>query len=435
MFGKIILQSHKYREVFCRTQMRLSKSGNLRIITSLTLLALLIGVAFIGYLPQLGRFAAADSSMIQKNNNYTGCSTFSCSLDVSFPSNVTAGDVIVVLVLDLSGAVSSVQDSLGSTFTNQETYGGLSVFTATAGSSGSDSVTINDSSEFSIELFAEIFEISGVTTVLAQTAAGSGTCSSSPCDISTSSSVSFLPGAFLASYSEIDGTGTTTYTPAGGFSSVDTIANSNNQIPYATSGVTSPTDFPGVLTNLCCVGVPWSILGIVLEPVPTTTTVTVPTTTTQTTTSISTSTETTTATSTSTSTTTTTDTSLSTTTTTATSFSTSTTTSTSTIFVYPTTTHVSCTPDKAKVGQNVDCTAIVKDKTTPSGNVTFTYYEGTIGERIRATCSPVSQSSDSCSATIVFAFLFPGPVSVTAAYSGDVTHESSHGATLVHIVK
>jgi hypothetical protein len=140
---------------------------------------------------------------------------------------------------------------------------------------------------------------------------------------------------------------------------------------------------------------------------------------------------------------TTTATSVSPTTTTETTASTSTATvtstsvSTSTIFVYPTTTHVSCYPSTARVGHEVDCVAIVKSSNSlPTGTISFGWTEGKVGAiSPPANCVPVGGSTTRCSETISFNFPKIGTVVVTAAYSGDETHQSSHGATLVHVIK
>ena len=54
--------------------------------------------------------------LVQQNNG--GCATTSCSPSpISFPSPVTAGDVVVVAIAVYSGSVGSVGDTFGSTFT------------------------------------------------------------------------------------------------------------------------------------------------------------------------------------------------------------------------------------------------------------------------------------------------------------------------------
>jgi len=135
----------------------------------------------------------------------------------------------------------------------------------------------------------------------------------------------------------------------------------------------------------------------------------------------------------STSTTTVTSISTSTETTTSTVTSVSTTTQTSTIFVYATTTHVNCYPSRVGAGRIVYCKAVVRSTTIPIGTVTFGVVEGKFsGSSGPVTCTPIP-STVTCSAIASFKFQYAGNVIVSAAYSGDLTHQSSHGATLVRV--
>jgi hypothetical protein len=421
--------------------MHFPKSGNLRIITSLTLLSLLIGVAFIGYLPQLStlHYSSATSSIVQSVSGQGGnCAAVSpCKFEVDFRSPVTAGNLLVVLVYDGFDGPLYVVDNLSSTFTLQARYyyNQLDIFTAPLTESGEDSVVVNDTSGYHAtdDIFIQAFEVSGITDTSVQNASAiNEVCMTSSCDLNTSSSVAFSPGAFLISFFYLPG-GPSSFTPSSGFTS-KTIESGLLYDEYSTSGVSSPTNFPASISNISPYPVFCTEIAIALEPVPTTTTVTVPTTTTETTTSSKTSTSLSTSTSTSTVTSTTapppptTSTSISTT---------STTTSTTTIFVYPTATHVNCFPSKERVHQITYCTAIVSSKSTlPTGNISFGWSEGKIGAiSPPVNCVPVGGSNTKCSATIAFSFPKVGTVVATAAYSGDLTHLKSHAATLVHVAK
>lgn len=405
-----------------------AKSGNLRVITSLVLLALLVGVSFAGYLPQLGnRFAVASSSVVQENSGYPGvsCGSGCTSLQIPFNSNVTAGDVVVVLFRNTGDSSAAVTDTLGSIYTLQSIYspGTYQIFTATLGASATDTVTITatGSPSASIAIFGEIIEVAGVTTAQIQNATGDGTCTSFPCSVSTGPSLFFNPGAFLVSFTHAN---PANYVAGSGFTANDIFPDGGyDYVQYAASGVSSPTNFTATLTDNESDSVPWQMVAVALEPISTTTTV--PTTTTYTSA---------TPTTTETNATTSTSTVTSTISSTITSSSSSTiSSSSSTVHLHPTTTYVSCIPSKARPGQTVKCTGTVKSTTIPSGQITFTYYEGTIAARKIAACNRVPNSFDSCSAAVTFTFPFSGSATVTAVYSGDLTHQGSHGATFVRI--
>ncbi len=230
--------------------MNLTKSGNLRIVTSLVLLAMLIGVAFVGYLPQLGsRFASADSNLVQYNSGYrAGCEIPSCTLQVNFTSDVSSGDVVLVILLDGGSTAASISlsDSLGSTYTLQGSFKSTATYTTTLTSSGQDNVTITDSSGNSAAIYAEIYEISGVTTAAAQTAGGNTICDDATrCPVNSSTSVAFLPGAFLASIAY----GTGTLASGTGFNALEIDYSGSTSInfysQYSTTGAAFPTYFPG----------------------------------------------------------------------------------------------------------------------------------------------------------------------------------------------
>jgi hypothetical protein len=129
-------------------------------------------------------------------------------------------------------------------------------------------------------------------------------------------------------------------------------------------------------------------------------------------------------------------TSVSTSTTTATSIST--TTATSTIFVYPSATHVSCFPKSPRVGQSVQCNAVVSSKSggTPTGTVSFAYSEGRTSRSFPSVgCAPIAGYPTKCLASITLDFQKTGYATVTATYSGDLAHQPSHGATVEHVLR
>ena len=146
--------------------------------------------------------ARANSTLIQQSNS--GCTTVYCSPSpISFPSSVTAGDVIVVMIAVVgSGLVTSVSDTLGSAFTivAEGTVApmNLYIYDATLSSSGSDSIFVSFAAATQGGVY--VYEVSGVTTVGAVYTAGTDTCYPPPCSISTSTdSASFQSGAFLVS--------------------------------------------------------------------------------------------------------------------------------------------------------------------------------------------------------------------------------------------
>ncbi len=93
----------------CCEDLRDSASPQLAVLA----IFLIFLISVLGGVPT----ARANSTLVQQNNG--GCTTVSCSPSpISFPSSVTAGDVIVVMIaVEGSGPVSSVSDTLGSTFT------------------------------------------------------------------------------------------------------------------------------------------------------------------------------------------------------------------------------------------------------------------------------------------------------------------------------
>lgn len=217
--------------------------------------------------------AASGSSLVQKNSGIASCTGSPCTATVSLPSNVLAGHVLVVGVEERGAGSPSVSDSLHSTYsqstsvTDSGTLATVSIFAATASSSGSDTITVTDSSGNVPDIVASVFEVSGVTTGSAQTATGSNYYypNSFSGGISTSSSVSFSTGAFLLAFVTSNDLGGS----AGAGFSYYQFGNSNTFSEYASSGVTSPTNFPASLTSALYT---WDEAGIALPSTPSTTT-------------------------------------------------------------------------------------------------------------------------------------------------------------------
>ncbi len=118
---------------------------------------------------------------------------------------------------------------------------------------------------------------------------------------------------------------------------------------------------------------------------------------------------------------------------TTTSTTTSTATSTTTVFVYPTTTQITCSPNKVQHGKSSTCTTIVQSTTTPSGTITIGITDGKSHVTDTIPCTAIS--STECSAKQSFNFPISGSAIVAATYNGDVTHQSSNGATIVHVTR
>ncbi len=229
------------------------QSGSIRTATSLILLAMLLGVTFIGFLPLLGQYVSADSSVVQNQVSGSACSLgSSCEVNLDFPSSVISGNVVVVAAFDQDSTSLTIADSLSSSYsamasTTDSSGYVIYIFAATLTSSGKDTVTLTDSSGNSIGIYAEFLEIAGVTTALSQTAQGSDLCPSFPCNTSALTSDSFAPGAFLLSETVVHFAGAT-FLSGSGFTA-ETILSSEGYSQYATTGVSSPTYFPATLSS------------------------------------------------------------------------------------------------------------------------------------------------------------------------------------------
>jgi len=205
----------------------------------------------------------AVSALVQQNNvQCIGCSS---TLSVSFTGNVASGDVIVVgvVVAGASFTVSSLTDSLSSSFTQGVTSTNappptVYIFYATLSSSGADIVTATFSAAAPAQS-VYIYEVSGVKTTGVETATGSGFGTS----ISTSSPVDFQTGAFLLGIIGTNSFGGNA-TPGNGFTlSADNSGTGATHAQYSVSGITSTTNFQATTNSV----VSWAEDGIAFMPI------------------------------------------------------------------------------------------------------------------------------------------------------------------------
>ena len=204
----------------------------------------------------------ATSALVQQNNE--GCLGCSSTLSVSFTNYVASGDVIVVgvVVADASFVLNSITDSLRSTFSQAVASVNsppptVYIYYATLPANGAETVTAT----FSAAAPAEdiyIYEISGVTTVGLATATGSGMGTS----ISTSSLISFQPGAFLLGIIGTNNFGGTATAGTGFTLSTDNSGTGVTYAQYSISGASSPTSFQATAHST----VSWAEDGLALMP-------------------------------------------------------------------------------------------------------------------------------------------------------------------------
>jgi hypothetical protein len=208
----------------------------------------------------------------------------SCKASANFTSKVTSGNLIVVGIVDdlcqdircISSSMGSiaVSDTLGSsygapyvTLTDPNSADTVQIYVATLSSSGRDNVTVVDNTGDSADLAIFAFEVSGVTTASAETA--TGTCEyncPAGADLSssiyTNSTVSFVPGAFLLSVVAADDSGASA---GNGYTCYPMNCGSGTEFTeYATTGVSSPTNFPATLSTAENVE---AQVGIALQPI------------------------------------------------------------------------------------------------------------------------------------------------------------------------
>ena len=123
----------------------------------------------------------------------SGSSEDSDALAVSFTSNVTSGNVILVAESTYDAeTLASPTDTIGNTFTLLVTAGAsgdsvVAVYAATNKSSGADTVTCNDN-DASNNLHCNIYEVQGINTTVDKT--GNNTLTSTSQTVSTSAATS-----------------------------------------------------------------------------------------------------------------------------------------------------------------------------------------------------------------------------------------------------
>jgi hypothetical protein len=198
----------------------------------------------------------------------------------SFDAQVTSANLIVVGMATNYEPydpeyVFSVSDSLDSSFTlavqncispGQESC--VAIYYATAPSTGSDTITVTvnvDESVNSIDIFA--YELSGVTAAGATTGTGYGFGGEENTPVSTSAT-SFTNEAFLLGVVGVAAYEDPTLTPGTGFTASPPTVSNFGFAEYSTSGVGSPTTFPGTLNYFDT----WTEVGLALSgssPTPT----------------------------------------------------------------------------------------------------------------------------------------------------------------------
>jgi hypothetical protein len=213
--------------------------------------ALITIIFFLGLAGKINLVAAAGSSLVQQNNTGGFFFTDHVAVTVSFPTNVSGGDVVVVdWGFNTTVNNPSVSDSLGSHYAEAVTAAAFSasavIFYSTIVSNGPDTVTImfdmNPNGEAQGGNFY-VFEVSGVTTENAGTGSGSGLFSSY---YYSTNPVVFQSGAFLLGIVGGDLVGP--LMAGSGFTVVNG-PTAMSAAEYATSGVSSPTNFPATTNS------------------------------------------------------------------------------------------------------------------------------------------------------------------------------------------
>jgi hypothetical protein len=226
----------------------------------LTSILILVSAAVLLAVAPLPVHAA--SAVVQQNN--VECFPCSSTLSVSFSSNVARGDVIVVgvVVAGASFTLSSLSDSLSSSFTKAVTSTNtppptVYIFYATLDSSGAEVVTATFSAAAPAQSIY-IYEVSGVKTTEVANATGSGLGTS----ISTPSPITFQTGAFLLGIVATNSLVGTVTAGTGFVLTTDTSGTGFTHAQYSISGVTSPTNFHATASS----AVGWVEDGIGLMP-------------------------------------------------------------------------------------------------------------------------------------------------------------------------
>jgi hypothetical protein len=90
-----------------------------RTTATITVLATLLGVLYLGHLPglSLGLNAFADSGLVQNTSGQTVCNSLTGGCAISFASDVKSGDVVVALVYNAPNVFIAAKDTRGSSYT------------------------------------------------------------------------------------------------------------------------------------------------------------------------------------------------------------------------------------------------------------------------------------------------------------------------------
>lgn len=225
--------------------------------SSLALLTALIATLLIA-LPGVAPAFASGGTLVQ---GPTGA-VIASGGSLAFGLAVRSGDVIVVAIVTSGGSVTSVTDTLGSTFTeevgihpatNNLGYSPY-IYCATLSSGGADSVSVVVSGG---NLLLNIYEVSGVTTAGLNTGSASGSGTS----VAASTASFTQPYGFLVSMGST-GSQAEAVTPGSGFTLAPAVGG-NTEIfsEYSTSGVSgSSTTFPLTLGTSAS----WDQVGVAL---------------------------------------------------------------------------------------------------------------------------------------------------------------------------
>jgi hypothetical protein len=125
---------------------RKSRGGTLRNrALAIFVASLIVLLSMLAYSP----WVRADSTLVQQSSG--ACGEF-CTLSASFADNVASGDMVVVGISVYGASVSSVSDTLDSSFTQAGSACSMPVCTyiyyASLASSGPDTVTVTMSTEY-----------------------------------------------------------------------------------------------------------------------------------------------------------------------------------------------------------------------------------------------------------------------------------------------
>jgi len=171
--------------------------------------------------------------------------------------------VVGVVVADASFTVSSLTDSLSSSFTQAVTSANapppiVYIYYATLSSSGAEVITATFTAAAPAQSIY-VYEISGVRTTGVENATGSGLGTS----ISTSLPVAFQTGAFLLGIIATNSFGANATAGTGFTLSADNSGTGVTYAQYSISGIASPTNFPATTNS----AVSWVEDGIALMPI------------------------------------------------------------------------------------------------------------------------------------------------------------------------